>query len=225
MSATITTTSFLKFTVNPLNPNLNIVLQGNSILVGANADAGFTPRDAIADAKPTAIVTDVSLGGGDILNLIANISNVTNLYNPSRTNIAILLETINYINDTRGEAAFGGDGLSLSDPDAAGQAYYSLVLDWVANVRSANFLACVCTSSNAYETTASPLSNNILYAQARDKAHTLMRTNMANFDYFADPASDSRFQTTTDGTYFYADQIHLVNAGYYALGTLIAGVI
>lgn len=202
---------------------LNIVLQGNSILGGGGGvTTPFKPVTLIAAARPTATVTDAAPGGGgDIVNLRTNIANVTSLYNPARRNVAILLETSNYINDTRGEAAFGGDGLSLSDPSAAGLAYYNLVLAWVADVRAAGFLACVCTASIAYENTASPLSNNTQYLAAQNAAHTNMRSNTQQFDYFADPANDSRMQDTADTTYFDGSRIHLTDPGSQVLSDII----
>lgn len=199
---------------------LNIVLHGNSILGGGGGvTAPFKPVAIIAALRPTANVTDAaSGGGGDIINLRANIGNVTSLYNPARRNIAVLLETSNYINDTRGE---WGDGFTLTNPNGAGQAYYDQALLWVASVRAGGFMAMVCTAPAAYETTASPLSNNTLYYQAHAYAHALIRNNPGNVDYVCDLASDSRFQTTTDSTYYDGSQIHLTDAGSSVLGNLI----
>lgn len=199
-----------------------IVFHGNSVLGGAGATSPNKPYEVLAALRPSAVVVDAAAGGGgDIITLRANIADVTSLYDAGYRNYAVLLETTNYINDTRGEAAFGGDGLSLSDPNAAGQAYYDQVLLWVASVRAAGFLACVCTAPNAYEATASPLSNNTLYEQARDYAHALIMANPGQFDYTVDVAADSRMQTPSDPTYFDGSQIHLNNTGSTVLGGII----
>jgi hypothetical protein len=192
---------------------LNIVLQGHSVLSGFGVNAGRAAAN-IAAARPTATVTDVGEPGVDVVVFRSHVTaNVAPLYNAARRNIVILLDTIGYLNDRRGEAAFGGDGLTLSDPNAAAAAYYTQLLGWVADVRAAGFLALVCTCSAAYETTASPTSNNTQYQAGHAAAHTTMRANTNQFDYFADPASDSRLQTTTNATYFQADQLHLTVAG------------
>lgn len=192
---------------------LNIVLQGHSILGGGGGvTLPFRPKTLIAAARPTAIVTDITVGGVDVIALRARVtSDMAPLYNASRRNIAILLETSDYIDDTRGEAAFGGDGLSLSDPAAAGAAYFAQVSGWVAQVRAAGFQAMVCTASSSYETTANPLSNNTQYLAGQDAAHALMRLNKSQYDLFADPAADPRLQDTSNTTYFDSGRIHLTD--------------
>lgn len=134
-----------------------------------------------------------------------------------------MLETIVYLNDVRGEAAFGGDGLTLSNPSAAAAAYYTQLLGWVADIRAAGFKALVCTCSAAYETTASPLSNNTQYQAAHLAAHNLMRANRNQFDYWADPASDARLQNPADTEFFDGSQIHLSNGGKVVLSSHIVG--
>lgn len=189
---------------------LNIVLQGNSILAGGGGVSNqYRPLSMIAAARPTAIVTDVSRGGFDIVGLRANVADVTSIYVSGRRNIALLQECSNYLNDTRGEAAFGGDGLSLSDPDAAALALYNLYLLWRNDVRAGGFEAWVVTSPNAYETTASPLGNNTQYIAAQDAFSALIRTNAAQFDGVCDPAADSRMQNTANTSFFSGDRIHL----------------
>lgn len=189
---------------------LNIVLQGNSILAGGGGvSAPYRPVTRIAAARPTAIVTDVSQGGVDAVGLRAAVANVTSLYVAGRRNIALLQEASNYLNDTRGEAAFNGDGLTLSDPNAAAAALYSITLSWVADVRAGGFEAWIVTSPNAYETTASPLSNNTQYIAAQDAFAALVRANPGQFDGICDAAADARMQNTANTTYFNPDRIHL----------------
>lgn len=195
-----------------------IVFHGNSVLGGGGGvTSPNKPYEVLASLRPTALVVDAaSGGGGDILNLISNVANVTNLYDADYRNYAVLLETSNYINDTRGE---WGDGDTLIDPDGVGQDYYDQVLIWVAAVRAGGFLACVCTAPAAYETTASPLSNNTLYYQSHEYAHDLIRDNPSNVDYVIDCRANSLFQDTTNTTIYDGSQIHLTNVGSVALGT------
>ena len=189
---------------------LNIVLQGNSILAGGGGVSNqYRPLSMIAAARPTANVTDVSRGGVDIVGLRANVADVTSLYNGARRNIALCQECSNYLNDTRGEAAFGGDGLTLSDPNAAALALYNHYLLWRDSIRAGGFEMWVVTSPNAYETTASPLSNNTQYLAAQDAFSALIRANAAQFDGVCDPAADARMQNTANTAYFSGDRIHM----------------
>jgi hypothetical protein len=186
---------------------LNIALQGNSILAGGGGvSSPYRPVTMIAAARPTAIVTDVSRGGVDVIGLRAEVDDVTSIYVPGRRNIALLQEASNYLNDTRGE---WGDSFTLSNPSGAAAALYSLTLSWVADVRAGGFEAWVVTSPNAYETTASPLSNNTQYIAAQDAFAALVRANPGDFDGICDPAADSRMQNTANTTYFSSDRIHL----------------
>lgn len=201
---------------------LNIVLHGNSVLEGSGVSTPQKPLALIQSALPTALVSQGTMGG-DINTLIGSVASVTSQYVSGRRNIAALLESNNYLDDTRGEAAFGGDGFTLSDPSGAALACYNLCITWANAVIAAGFEAMIVTSPASYETTASPLSNNTQYQAAAAALATLHRASgsRVKFPRIADCAADSRLQTPSDTTYYDGTQIHLTAAGYAVEAGLI----
>lgn len=116
-----------------------IVVSGNSVSRGEGASAGHTPAEqmatALTAAGKTATVFNEAVNGQDIDFFIANFSTQVQPHrNAQRFNIALMLETAIYVDDTLGAM---GTGLSLSDPTAAGVANYNKHVTW-ANLASSN---------------------------------------------------------------------------------------
>jgi hypothetical protein len=202
-----------------------VVVSGNSVARGEGSTAGHTPAEqlslALAAAGRTATVFNEAVNGQDIDYFIANFSSqVTPHYVASRFNIAIMLETAIYVDDTLGAM---GTGLSLNDPTAAGVANYDKHVTWAGIASAAGFNPIVVCAPDLVEPSSyADAAANALYRQARDHSYTLMLADTAHFyrvvnararSEFSDPWSLTYYQNAGEG-----ERIHLTDAGYDLLG-------
>lgn len=229
-------------------PKLNIVVVGNSV-AGANGGISSThqpPQQLAANltaAGRTFSVHDATVGGSDNV-YWANATQITTIdgfYTNTAgwLNICILLETSDYIDDTRGNPSGGGDGLSLSDPTAAGQACYDLHVTWAqllkakrsaGNAGGAWLPVPVCPPDVNEPSSYASTSDNNNYRTARNHSNDLLLANTTDFWRVIDAYSVTGFHGTL-GTPLYQNAgsgqwIHLDVDGGDLLGlTFYQGII
>lgn len=171
----------------PLGP-ANFVLHGNSLFsnVGAKLDALRSATD---------LVSEVVLPGVRTLSLEQNFDDVDALWSTTKTNIVILWEGLDDIND------FGAT-------DVTAHAAYA---SYVSNAQSFNghaWQVWVCTIIDTTEFDAPDIR-----AQYRADFNVRLRADKAGASRLVDLALRAELSDATNLTYFESDGIHITSSG------------
>lgn len=183
---------------------LNIVLHGNSLFNGVAED--------LEVLRPgTDVVTGVVVLSATTQALTDNFEDeVHDLFDAGRTNLVVLWELIDHINDDGGTAA-------------TAHADYA---EYVAQAQSFGWLVMVCTciDTGEYDADSPHVPRGDLQPE-RHGANVLIRADKAGAEYLCDLEADPMFSMATDAasntTNYSGDEIHINEPGQERVAELI----
>lgn len=116
--------------------------------------------------------------------------------------------------------AWGGVNDAVASADAA--TIYSRLQTYWAAARAAGYKVIACTEIDAQSAALNAVNwHSTLYPAL----NTLIKSDASLYDALADLGADSRLQDATNTTYFNADKLHPVTAGYNVVAGIVASAI
>lgn len=179
----------------------HIVCEGDSRTTESSISwpmqAGFT----------TAGFADVATSGDKVSDMITQATNTIDpLIRGLLTNVAVVW-----------------GGLNDATAGASATTIYNRLVSWCQGRRAAGFRVVVCTEIDAQSAATDAVGwHSTIYPAL----NTLIRNNWSTFaDGLADLAANSALQDATNTTYYNADKVHLVSAGYAVVSNIIKPVV
>lgn len=181
----------------------SVVCVGDSITYGSYASDWYhSYPNQLRTINPSISVLNLGVGGQRIDTMLTNAATVVDpLYMATGVNKSVVV-CWGGSNDL---AVFG-----RSDTDV-----YNDIVSYCSGRQTTGFKVIVLTIMPRRDCTAGKETY-------RQSVNTSLRANWASYaDALVDVAADSRLDDFNDTTYFYTDKIHLVDAGYAVVASLI----
>lgn len=177
----------------PASGPLNIVLHGNSLF-------SFVAERVDTLRPGSDVVTGRVVGGATTADLQAEFdTQIHTLWDTGRTNVVVLWEALDHINDFDGTAS-------------SAYAAYASYRAHAAGTRGWRVYVCTVIDTLEY-TAASPHPTRGNLEPERDGFNTLLRADYAGAYGIVDLAARSEFSNAANTTYFNGDGIHITSAG------------
>lgn len=191
-----------------------VVCAGNSLTSGTGSSGGATQKIQSSGTNyPSRLLyhlgNDYSVRadaypGRDLVQMNAESPAFSNLYYTKNTNnICVVWELTNFIATYK-----------------SGNSAIQQLIKFCRNKKLAGFKVVVCTGLYRQDGVSA------IHAKETDEANAYIRLHYSEFsDALCDLVLDSRLSVPTNTTYFNSDKVHLTDAGYDVVATLIYNVV